>query len=101
MTGNNCEYCIKKKLMLRRAMRRYCDKVFRMENSSKLYGKSNYKNAINCLYRAMKTYSCFELEKRLMRRVKFFKWRMLFMSENAAVDEAYELACELEKYLES
>ena len=106
MTGCKSELGIKEKLMLKSAMRNYCDKVLKM-NSSKLHegdemwGKSGFRLAINSLYYALKTYSNFDLEKRLMRRVKCFKWRMLFMSDEAVEYEAHELARELEEYLKS
>ena len=106
MTGRNSEFGIKEKLMLKSAMRNYCEKVLSLNSSNihegdAMWGKSLFRPAINALYYALKTYSNFDLEKRLMRRVKCFKWRMLFMSDDAVEYEARELARELEEYLES
>ena len=92
--------------MLKSAMRKYCEEVSKWNSSNihrtdAVWGKNAFRPVIKSLYYALKTYRNIELEKRLMRRVRGFKWRMLFMSDEAVEYEAHELAHELKTYLES
>lgn len=101
MTGNKSENGSKEMRMLKAAMKSYCEEISRLSNSKAERERSEFRTAINYLYQALKTYTYFDLEKRLMQRVKEFRMRWFFMSYSEVEYEACALARELEIYLES
>lgn len=101
----NCSICEKELEMLKKAMEVHAYKLKRLDSSilraDHHWGKSSFKPLVNSLYYALEAYKCDgDVIKKLIQRVKCFRRRMFFMSDEAVEKEAHALASELEAFLE-